>query len=60
MCEMMARGDKDYVKEYPLDSMKVSGTINKKKSVRICFTCEDETSIHIWLKRLVLEDVILD
>jgi hypothetical protein len=33
--EMMAEKEVNYIKEYPLDSMKVSGIVSCKKGIRI-------------------------
>jgi hypothetical protein len=35
VCEMMTYKEGIYIKEYPLDSMKVNGIIGRKKSVHI-------------------------
>jgi hypothetical protein len=35
VCEMMTDKETNYFKEYPLDSMKVSGIVSCKKGVRI-------------------------
>jgi hypothetical protein len=56
---MMTDKEAIYIKEYPLDSMKVSGTVSSKKSVHIWFTSDDENGVHIWFMRLVLEYVMV-
>jgi hypothetical protein len=47
ICEIMADNDTNYIKEYPLDLMKVSGIVSSKKGVHIWFTCDGETGVHV-------------
>jgi hypothetical protein len=54
-CQIMADNDTNYIKEYSLDSMKGYWIVSRKKSVHIWFTSDGEASVHVWLRRLVLE-----
>jgi hypothetical protein len=53
--------DKNRVKEYPVDLMKISGVINTSsgRCFKIRFTNDGNASVHTWLKRFVLEYVML-
>jgi hypothetical protein len=59
VCEMMADKETNYVKEFGLDSMKVSRVVSSKKGAHIWFTIDGANAVHIWFRRLVLENVML-
>jgi hypothetical protein len=52
VCEMMTDNNANYIKEYPLDSMKVSG-IEDKNAIHIWHASVGDAYLHIFLKRLV-------
>jgi hypothetical protein len=49
---MMTDKERICIKEYPLDSIKVSGIVSGQKGVHIWFTCDGEIGAHIWFLRL--------
>jgi hypothetical protein len=49
----------NYLKEYPLDCMKVSGIVRSKKDFQISFPSQGENGVHIWFRNLALEYVML-
>jgi hypothetical protein len=59
VCEMMTDKKTFYIKEYTLDSLKVSGIARNKKRVHILFISDDENGVTIWFRRLMLEHVML-
>jgi hypothetical protein len=55
VCKMMGDNDTNYIKEYSLDLMKVSGIVSSKTSVHIWFASDGERGFHVWFRILVLE-----
>jgi hypothetical protein len=56
---MMTDKDGIYIKEYAIDSLKVSGVIGRKKGFYIWFSSDAENDIYIWFRKLMLEYVML-
>jgi hypothetical protein len=57
---MMTDKEESNIKDYQLDSLKISGIVRSKKDVQNWFISDGENGVLLWFKRLVLEYMMLE